>query len=400
MSSAYTIGMTQGYNTSNPFYRIIEGIQTCEPLLDSNGYVIHDGKKFMAFKSLRGKDLVVPRGNFIDFGHFIEKASKDEIGAYFEGICEVISDDKPRIVINNGSKSHQEVFHLHAHIYEKAEDASDDPVFKPATFQKKDSFVFSSLEGKDFYQALFAPSDKKYDSFESFIKESSKEKIVSFFKQINLFRESQQQSKDHYKIVIDNSKKPFRVLVSNGNHAEVESNLFEAAKKLEDFWKTTPPPPYSPPISTPTTPPTFTPSTSANSTSPPSASVWLENKDIKKSEISLSASEAIKENSSGQIELTLRKGSEESKVQIILEEDKERWAIESGNIILNEDQFKIDIMSYYFAGKTGTVVENAKAKYKIKEETTKLPETTITLISVKALMIAEKIAAEKLKNRV
>jgi len=217
-----------------------------------------EGEGFLAFKSLSDKDLVIPTGSYTDFGHFIEKASDEEIHQYFKGICQVLSDRKPsnpRVVMNNGYDSGQEIFHLHAHFGQEGVIPEDENL-KHSELQEKGNFFFSSSKRDDanrgdvnqniftpanrgdVNQTLFTPADREYTSFAKFIEDATEKEVADFFKGINSFRAEQVdlKLKDHYKIIIDNSATPFRVVVSSGERHEFElPSLTRAMKQRHDF---------------------------------------------------------------------------------------------------------------------------------------------------------------------
>jgi histidine triad (HIT) family protein len=65
---------------------------------------------------------VVPKGAYVSFDDFSAKASPEEIVGYVRAIGEVarmlgVSESGYRILANHGANSHQEVPHLHVHIF-------------------------------------------------------------------------------------------------------------------------------------------------------------------------------------------------------------------------------------------------------------------------------------------
>jgi histidine triad (HIT) family protein len=103
------------YNKNNIFAKIIRGEIPTEKLYE-DGTVI-------AIKDINPHApihiLVLPKGEYLDFTDFIEKASSAEISHYFKTIAKIAKDngaDEYRIVSNKGESSGQSVFHFHTHI--------------------------------------------------------------------------------------------------------------------------------------------------------------------------------------------------------------------------------------------------------------------------------------------
>ena len=238
--NAYQLGGSETYEENN-FTPFIKDSQ--EP---DNGWLFNtDGKRikgegFLAFKSRNKNDLVIPTGSYTDFGHFIEKASNKEIHQYFKGICQVLSDrnpSNPRVVMNNGEDSDQQVFHLHAHFKEGITTPGDNDR-NPPELNKKDNFLFSSYNEGNIHQTLFTPANREYTSFAKFIEDATEIEVADFFKGINSSRAEKVdlKLKDHYKIIIDNSATPFRVVVSSGGGRDTElPSLTQAMKQRHDF---------------------------------------------------------------------------------------------------------------------------------------------------------------------
>lgn len=64
--------------------------------------------------------VVIPKGNFIDFGHFHENASPEMVVGFYQGIQKTIEKlnlaNGYRILSNKGKIGGQTVFHYHVHI--------------------------------------------------------------------------------------------------------------------------------------------------------------------------------------------------------------------------------------------------------------------------------------------
>jgi diadenosine tetraphosphate (Ap4A) HIT family hydrolase len=66
--------------------------------------------------------LVIPRGPYVSMVDFTMGASDDEVTGFFRAVGKVataagLDDDGYRILANAGPNSHQEVPHLHVHIF-------------------------------------------------------------------------------------------------------------------------------------------------------------------------------------------------------------------------------------------------------------------------------------------
>ena len=65
--------------------------------------------------------LIIPKGKFIKYDDFIDKASKEEIYNFFSLISQLVNDydlrdSGYRLITNAGKNANQEVPHLHFHL--------------------------------------------------------------------------------------------------------------------------------------------------------------------------------------------------------------------------------------------------------------------------------------------
>lgn len=105
------------YDGNNIFAKIIRG--------EIDSEKIYEDSKILAIKDIYPDApihvLVIPKGNYLDFADFIEKASAEEVKYYFYKIKEIaelfgLKEEGYRLITNKGVKSGQTIFHFHTHI--------------------------------------------------------------------------------------------------------------------------------------------------------------------------------------------------------------------------------------------------------------------------------------------
>lgn len=110
--------MSRTYDASNIFARILRGEIPCKKLLET--------EHALAFPDINPQApthiLVIPKGAYIDFEDFSARASVDEIADYIRAIGEVarqagVAETGYRLLSNCGMNAHQEVPHLHVHVF-------------------------------------------------------------------------------------------------------------------------------------------------------------------------------------------------------------------------------------------------------------------------------------------
>ena len=110
------IDPTQPYDDNNIFARILRGeIPSTRIYEDDYAYAFPDINP-----AAPTHILVVPKGRYVSWDDFSEKASDAEIAGYVRAIGKIARDyvsDGYRILANVGVNSGQEVPHLHAHIF-------------------------------------------------------------------------------------------------------------------------------------------------------------------------------------------------------------------------------------------------------------------------------------------
>ncbi len=106
------------YDDSNIFAKIIRGEIPCDK--------VYEDDHVLAFRDINPQTpthiLVVPKGAYVSFADFSQKASPDEIAAFVRATGKVASEaglDDPgyRILANHGADAHQEVPHFHLHLF-------------------------------------------------------------------------------------------------------------------------------------------------------------------------------------------------------------------------------------------------------------------------------------------
>ena len=112
------IDATQPYDDSNIFARILRGE------LPSNK--VYEDEHVLAFHDIHPLApthvLVIPKGPYVSWDDFSEKASDAEIAGFVRAVGKIARDgglvkDGYRVLANAGVNSGQEVPHLHAHIF-------------------------------------------------------------------------------------------------------------------------------------------------------------------------------------------------------------------------------------------------------------------------------------------
>ncbi len=106
------------YDKNNVFAKIIRGEIPCSK--------VYEDEFVLAFNDIKPSApthvLVIPKGEYLSFSDFIQKADSDIIYNFFKTVSQ-IADNKLglkekgyRIITNNGSDASQTVHHFHVHI--------------------------------------------------------------------------------------------------------------------------------------------------------------------------------------------------------------------------------------------------------------------------------------------
>jgi len=108
------------YDPNNIFARILRGEIPCKKVFEN--------EHVLAFHDINPQAplhvLVIPKGAYVSMDDFSAQASSEEIAACVRAIGEIarregVAESGYRILANHGRDAHQEVPHLHVHIFGK-----------------------------------------------------------------------------------------------------------------------------------------------------------------------------------------------------------------------------------------------------------------------------------------
>jgi diadenosine tetraphosphate (Ap4A) HIT family hydrolase len=106
------------YDDNNIFARILRGELACRKVYeDAHALAFHDINP-----QAPTHVLVIPRGRYVSWADFSANASEAEIAGFIRAVGQVARDlglEAPgyRLLANAGHDAHQEVPHLHVHIF-------------------------------------------------------------------------------------------------------------------------------------------------------------------------------------------------------------------------------------------------------------------------------------------
>ena len=112
------IDATQPYDDNNIFARILRGELPCKK--------VHEDEHALAFHDINPQAplhiLVIPKGAYVSWDDFSERGSAEEIAGFVRAVGQVARDQglvAPgyRLLANVGLDSHQEIPHLHVHLF-------------------------------------------------------------------------------------------------------------------------------------------------------------------------------------------------------------------------------------------------------------------------------------------
>ncbi len=110
--------MAGRYDDQNIFAKILRGE------IPSNK--VHEDEHVLAFHDINPQApthvLVIPKGAYVDLDQMTAEAGPEEVGRLFRAVGEVarklgLVEGGYRILVNCGANAHQEVPHLHVHIF-------------------------------------------------------------------------------------------------------------------------------------------------------------------------------------------------------------------------------------------------------------------------------------------
>ena len=114
--------MPYAYDDQNIFARILRGEIPCQ--------TVHETEHSLAFRDINPQApthiLVIPKGAYVNYDHFAAEASDAEIADFTRAVARVAElaghaqsagGNGYRILSNAGPDAHQEVPHLHIHVF-------------------------------------------------------------------------------------------------------------------------------------------------------------------------------------------------------------------------------------------------------------------------------------------
>ena len=112
------IDHTQPYDENNIFARILRGELPCNKVLETeHSLAFHDIHPLAPIHV-----LVIPKGAYVSMADFGSRASPEEVAGLFRAVAKAaeavgLVESGYRILANTGANAHQEVPHLHVHIF-------------------------------------------------------------------------------------------------------------------------------------------------------------------------------------------------------------------------------------------------------------------------------------------
>jgi diadenosine tetraphosphate (Ap4A) HIT family hydrolase len=112
------IDPTQPYDDSNIFARVLRGeVPSKKVYEDDWALAFHDINPLAPVHI-----LVIPKGAYVSWDDFSERASDEEIAGFVRAVGKVARDQQLvvggyRLLANTGKRAGQEVPHLHVHVF-------------------------------------------------------------------------------------------------------------------------------------------------------------------------------------------------------------------------------------------------------------------------------------------
>ena len=113
-----TVDATSAYDDQNIFAKILRGEIPCD--------TIYEDDHALAFRDTNPQApihvLVIPKGAFVSWDDFSAKADDAQIAGFIRAVGEVgrmlgLVEPGYRLLANIGHDAHQEVAHLHVHLF-------------------------------------------------------------------------------------------------------------------------------------------------------------------------------------------------------------------------------------------------------------------------------------------
>jgi histidine triad (HIT) family protein len=106
------------YDSHNVFARVLRGEIPCRKVYEDEwSLAFHDINPLAPVHV-----LVIPKGSYVSMADFSAKASDEELVGFFRAVGKVardlgLEDGGYRVLANTGAAAHQEVPHLHVHLF-------------------------------------------------------------------------------------------------------------------------------------------------------------------------------------------------------------------------------------------------------------------------------------------
>jgi histidine triad (HIT) family protein len=103
------------YNPDNIFAKILTGTLPSKKIYEDEEMLAF----YDAYPVAPIHAIVIPKGEYIDYDHFVSTAAPIRVGNFFVKVADVaklIDAKSYRLVTNKGDASGQSVFHFHVHI--------------------------------------------------------------------------------------------------------------------------------------------------------------------------------------------------------------------------------------------------------------------------------------------
>ncbi|WP_187336612.1 histidine triad nucleotide-binding protein [Novosphingopyxis iocasae] len=113
-----SVDATQPYDEGNVFAKILRGEIPCDK--------VYEDDHALAFRDINPQApthvLVIPKAAYVSWNDFSEKAGEAEIAGFVRAVGKVgrdlgLVEPGYRLLANIGSDAHQEVGHLHVHLF-------------------------------------------------------------------------------------------------------------------------------------------------------------------------------------------------------------------------------------------------------------------------------------------